>query len=226
MKSKLTTKKLIEKIKDVVIFKDIDVKNIESILKKIKYQIIEFKENEILAFRGEEVKGLYIIISGNFFSEMSGINGKIKKIEDFQEKNILAGAFIFGKNNKFPVDVFSRTSGRLLFIEKKELLKMLQLNEKLIKNILDLISQKAQFLSYKIWQEVNNKTIKKKLIDYILQNMKNNEIYFKPSLNEVANLFNIQRPSLSRVLISFVEDGILEKKGRKYIIKNIEKLKK
>lgn len=216
---------IIKKLEKTKLFKNIDVKIIEKILENINYTILKYEKGETVVFRGDEVEGLYIALSGELFSEMAGEKGEIKKIEDILEGNIIASAFIFGNNSKFPVDLISRTESEIFFVEKHEFLKMLQKNENLIKNILDEISNKAQFLSAKIWHGVNNKTIGKKLADYILKNMEDGEIKFKPSLNEVANLFNIARPSLSRVIISFIDDGILERDGRKYKIKNLEKLK-
>ncbi|WP_300393831.1 Crp/Fnr family transcriptional regulator [Fusobacterium sp.] len=216
---------IIKKLEKTKLFKNIDVKIIEKILENINYTILKYEKGETVVFRGDEVEGLYIALSGELFSEMAGEKGEIKKIEDILEGSIIASAFIFGNNSKFPVDLISRTESEIFFIEKHEFLKMLQKDENLIKNILDEISNKAQFLSAKIWHGVNNKTIGKKLADYILKNMEDGEIKFKPSLNEVANLFNIARPSLSRVIISFIDEGILERDGRKYKIKNLEKLK-
>lgn len=216
---------IIKKLEKTKLFKNIDTKIIEKILENINYTILKYEKGETIVFRGDEVEGLYIALSGELFSEMAGEKGEIKKIEDILEGSIIASAFIFGNNSKFPVDLISRTESEIFFIEKHEFLKMLQKDENLIKNILDEISNKAQFLSAKIWHGVNNKTIGKKLADYILKNMEDGEIKFKPSLNEVANLFNIARPSLSRVIISFIDEGILERDGRKYKIKNLEKLK-
>lgn len=216
---------IIKKLEKTKLFKNVDTKIIEKILENIGYTILKYEKGETVVFRGDEVEGLYIALSGELFSEMAGEKGEIKKIEDILEGSIIASAFIFGNNSKFPVDLISRTESEIFFVEKHEFLKMLQKDENLIKNILDEISNKAQFLSAKIWHGVNNKTIGKKLADYILKNMEDGEIKFKPSLNEVANLFNIARPSLSRVIISFIDEGILERDGRKYKIKNLEKLK-
>lgn len=215
---------LILKLKAVKLFKDVSENEIKNILEKIKYKIIKFDKGETVAFRGDEVEGLYINISGKLYSEMTGDKGDIKKIEDIGEGSIIASAFIFGNNTKFPVDLSSRTESEVFFVEKDEFLKMLHLNQNIMKNILDEISVKAQFLSAKIWHGVNNKTIGEKLADYILKNMREGEIKFTPSLNEVANSFNIARPSLSRVIMEFTEKGILERNGRKYIVKDIEKL--
>lgn len=216
--------KHIERLGETKLFQRIDKEEIENILKDIDYKILRFHKDESIVFRGDEVEGLYIILSGEVFCEMSGDRGDVKKIEDLPEGSVLAGAFIFGRNNYFPVDVFSRTDVEIFFIDKKEFLNLLHQEFRMMENALNIISQKAQFLSGKIWQGVNNKTIRQKLADYIINNMEGDEIKFKPSLNEVANLFNIARPSLSRVITSFVEEGILERNGRKYIVKDKEGL--
>lgn len=213
------------KLAQTKIFKDVDAEDIKNILEKIKYRILKFEKGETVAFRDDEVKGLYISISGELYSEMYGNRGEVKKIEDIPEGSIIASAFIFGNNSRFPVDLSARTDCKIFFVEKEEFLKMLQLNKIVMKNILDDISSKAQFLSAKIWHSVNNRTIGQKLADYILENMNDNEVKFKPSLNEVANSFNIARPSLSRVIIEFIDEGILERKGRGYVVKDIDKLR-
>lgn len=215
---------LYSKLSNTRLFKNISLEEIKNILEKSNYKIMKFKKDEVIVFRGDEVKGIYINIKGELYSEMMGNKGEIKKIEDIEEGTIIASAFIFGNNPKFPVDLYARTETEIFFIEKEDFLKILQMNSSLTENILDEISNKAQFLSSKIWHGLNNKTIVQKTADYILKNMKDEEIKFTPSLNEVANLFNVARPSLSRVIMDFTDKGILERKGRKYLVKDKEKL--
>ncbi len=92
---------------------------------------------------------------------------------------------------------------------------------------MDEVSNKAQFLSMKLWSSFSNKTIPEKLVNYILKNRMEDRITFKPSLKEVANLFSVARPSLSRVISEFIDEGILEKsEGRNtYRIVDIDLLR-
>lgn len=83
------------------------------------------------------------------------------------------------------------------------------------------ISNKAQFLSKKVWDNFNNKTIEEKLNSYIKENMTGGFITLKVSIKELAEQFQVTRPSLSRALGNYVKDGILEKIDRyKYKILN------
>ena len=207
-------KELLEDLSLNILFKGMDAEDIEKSLNSISYKVLKYKKDETVAFRGDEITGLYINLGGELAAEMMKANGEVKKIEDIDMNQIIASAFIFGNKNMFPVDLVCKSYCELLFIPKLELLKLIYTDEKILKNILDEVSNKAQFLSMKVWSTFSNKTIPEKLVNYILKNKAGDEITFKPSLKEVANLFSIARPSLSRVVGSFVDEGLLEKIGR------------
>ena len=69
------------------------------------------------------------------------------------------------------------------------------------------------------------KEINQKLVEYILKNEKDGVFIFDRSIKDLAEYFNVSRPSLSRVIKKFIEDKVIEKleKG-KYKILSKEKL--
>lgn len=218
-------KKQLEGLSLNTLFKSMAAIEVEKSLNSINYKILKYKKDETVAFRGDEITGLYINLNGELVAEMMKANGEVKKIEDIDMNQIIASAFIFGNKNVFPVDLVCKSYCELLFIPKNELLKLISTDERILKNILDEVSNKAQFLSMKVWNTFSNKSIPEKLINYILKNKEGSEITFKPSLKEVANLFSIARPSLSRVIGGFVDEGLLEKTGRNtYKILDIDAL--
>lgn len=214
------------KLNENILFRGMSAEEIEEKLKKVKYKILKYSKEETVAFRGDEIKGLYINLGGDLVAEMMKANGEVKKIEDIEPNKIIASAFIFGKNSKFPVDLVCKSECELFYISKDELLSLVTLDKRILTNILDEVSNKAQFLSMKLWSSFSNKTISEKLVNHIIKNQKEGIIAFKPSLKEVANLFSVARPSLSRVLGEFTDEGILEKIGRNsYKILDLEELK-
>ena len=78
------------------------------------------------------------------------------------------------------------------------------------KKFLDGISCKAQFLSNHLWNNFTNKTIGEKFSQYILENQKNGFFQMKISVKDLAEYFDVSRPSLSRVIKNFLEENILE----------------
>ena len=213
---------MIKTLRETVVFNDLDEDTIKDILEKTKYKIKKYSLDEPIAFRGDEVKGLYIILKGTLITEMLTEEGNIIKMEELVPSDVIASAFIFGKNNSFPVDLSVKDEAEIFFVERKEFLKLLFSQEKILENFLNEISNKTQLLTSKIWNSFNNKTIKKKFCDYVKRNQKNNE-FFIQNLGALAEFFGVERPSLSRVLSELVKDEKLERIGRnKYRILNGE----
>lgn len=206
------------------LFKGTDERELEELFKKIKYEIKKFKKNDIIFFRDEKIDGLFIVTKGLLSAEMLKNNGDIQKIENLSSGDIIASAFIFGKDNNLPVDLIVLEEGELLHIDKNNLLQAFNFNEKFLINFLNEISDKTQFLSNKVWKSFNNKTIKEKVLDYILENTQSNRVIFKHSIKELAELFGVSRPSLSRVISEFVEENILVRDGKNRFILNKEKI--
>ena len=201
---------MIEILKETVVFNGIDEKTIKNILEKNKYEIKKYSPNESIAFRGDEVRGLYIILKGTLTTEMLTEEGNVIKIEELVPSDVIASAFVFGKKNSFPVDLNAKDEAEILFIERKEFLKLLFSQEKILENE---VSNKTQLLTSKIWNSFNNKTIKKKFCDYVKKNQKNN-LFSIQNLGALAEFFGVERPSLSRVLSELVKDEKLERIGR------------
>ena len=204
---------MIEILKETVVFNGIDEKIIKNILEKTKYEIKKYSPNESIAFRGDEVRGLYIILKGTLTTEMLTEEGNVIKIEELVPSDVIASAFVFGKKNSFPVDLNAKDEAEILFIERKEFLKILFSKEKILENFLNEVSNKTQLLTSKIWNSFNNKTIKKKFCDYVKKNQKNN-LFSIQNLGALAEYFGVERPSLSRVLSDLVKDEKLERIGR------------
>ena len=204
---------MIKTLKETVVFNNIDEETIKNILEKTRYEIKNYSPNESIAFRGDEVKGLYIILKGTLITEMLTEEGNVIKIEELVPSDVIASAFIFGKNNNFPVDLSVKDEAEIFFVERKEFLKLLFSQEKILENFLNEISNKTQLLTSKIWNSFNNKTIKKKFCDYVKKNQKNN-LFSIQNLGALAEFFGVERPSLSRVLSELVKDEKLERIGR------------
>lgn len=212
--------------KELVKFKffyGIDEKELEKMFQKLKYELKEFKKNDIVFFRDEKIDGLITVIKGLLSAEMLKDNGDVHKIENLSEGDIIGSAFIFGENNNLPVDLIALEDGQFLHIDKKNLLYAFNSNEKFLVNFLNEISDKTQFLSNKVWKSFNNKTIKEKVADYIFENTRDDKVVFKHSIRELAEIFGVSRPSLSRVIGELVENKVLKRDGRNKFVVNMNK---
>lgn len=133
---------MIKILKEIVVFNSIDEKIIKNILEKIKYEIKKYFFNELIVFRGDEVKGFYIILKGILIIEMFIEEGNVIKIEELVLSDVIVLVFIFGKKNSFFVDLSVKDEVEIFFVERKEFLKLLFLEEKILENFLNEILNK------------------------------------------------------------------------------------
>ena len=64
-----------------------------------------FEPGDIIARQGDLCKGLYILASGSVRAGMINDEGKELTVEEIGAPNLLASAFIFATENRFPVNV-------------------------------------------------------------------------------------------------------------------------
>jgi len=193
------------------VFRGISEKETELFLEKIHYQIKKFGKDDLVIVAGEPVANLYIIMSGSVKGEMIDYSGKTIKIEDIEAPKPLATAFLFGKENKFPVTVTANNEVKILAIPVSEFLKLLQINQQVLKNFLNIISTRAQFLSRKL-HFLRLKTIKEKAAHFLLQQAGDAlySVEIKNTQQQLADLFGVSRPSLARVFGEMQKEGLIK----------------
>jgi len=216
-------------INKTTLFKGLSSKDVESILENKKVFTKKFYKNNYIAYRDDELTHLMLILKGEIQTLISNDKGKIRNVVTLPTLTTIAPSFLFGNNNRFPVDVKSVNESLILYISKNSLLRIIENNNIVLKNYLNIISNKSQILSKKLWKEFSNNTIKKKIIDYVAEHLDQDTmiVSFDKSLEELSKYFDVSRPSLSRTLNQFIKNKDIEKIERgKYIIKNIKILDK
>ncbi len=193
------------------VFKGISENETEKLLGTIHYQVKSFGHNDIVVVAGETVTSLYIIMSGSVKGEMIDYSGKIIKIEDIEAPKPLATAFLFGKENKFPVTVTANNTVKILVIPVNEFLKLLQINQQILRNYLNSLTTRAQFLSQKL-HFLSFKTIKEKVAHFLLQQAGDrlHSVEIKNTQQQLADLFGVTRPSLARVFGEMQKEGLIK----------------
>jgi len=193
------------------IFSGLNESELETIFLRSHPFTKTFEVGDIAAFSGEPVNFLMIVLEGSVKGEMVDFSGKTIKIDDIRSPNPLASAFIFGKQNKFPVNVMANEKTRLLYIPKFDFLKMLQTDIRVMQNFLNVISGHSQMLANKL-KFLSFKTIKGKLAQYILAlaGPDRDKIEFPVTQNNLAEQFGVARPSLARALGEMAEEGMIE----------------
>ena len=203
----------------VSLFKGLNPDKIAKCLTEADFKIKEYKKNEIVFFRGDILKKIIIIVKGTARGEMQKFNGDTIVINQMKAGEVLASAFLFGKNNVFPVDLIALENSEFLFLDKEKYLDLIQSDKRLLLNFIREISNKSQYLSKRIWFNFTHKTIEEKVLSYVKENAQDDKIKFLPSISALAKKFEVTRPALSREISSLCKRKILKKiENNVYII--------
>lgn len=201
---------------DCQLFSGLNPEQILKLLKHTHYQVKRFNKDEVIAHSGDEINNQLIVLEGSVKGEMMDFDGKTIKIEDIASPRPLAPAFLFGKNNIYPVNIVANEEVRILSISKQSFIHMMQIEEKVLRNAMNIISNRAQFLSNKI-KFLSFQSIKGKLAHYLLHQMKMRQtdvIILDKSQTQLAELFGVTRPSLGRAVRELDNDGLIEAKAK------------
>ncbi|MBB4036345.1 CRP-like cAMP-binding protein [Dysgonomonas hofstadii] len=208
------------------LFRSIRQNEIERILQELKITETYFKKGEILAFQDEACNRLILLLSGSVKGEMNDPSGKVVKVEDIYAPNPLAILFLFGDDNRFPVQAIAREDTIALVIPKQSVLRMLSMNETLLKNYLDISANFAGRLSKKL-HFMSFRTIRQKLSLYILNLSKISQsdiVELDRPKSSLAEYFGVSRQSIERELTNMQTDGLILSEKRKISIKKKDKL--
>jgi CRP/FNR family transcriptional regulator, dissimilatory nitrate respiration regulator len=203
---------MIETLKQCYLFKGTSEAELERFLSSNLYRIKSYDKEEYALYANDPCNDLPLLISGIVRGEMSDLSGKMVKIEDIAAPAVLASAFIFGPQNKYPVDVIANEPSKILFIPKDALMKIFSNYPSILKNFLDDISNRAQFLTRKI-RFLTFRTIREKLAYYFLELSHKNQsdnFILPMTQTKLADFFGVTRPSLARTLSELVKENMIE----------------
>jgi len=209
------------------LFEKTDFKKAQKLLIEARPTIRHFHQGAIIFFRGDVYERLNIIVEGKASAEIIDMDGRVLKVESLEAPELIASGILFSDTNILPVQLTADTDVCLFSISKSSLIKMCMQDEHMLQKLYQDMGNRITFLAEKL-RMLGFDTIKEKIAAYFLdlaEKQNNLEISLPYSLEVTAELFGVSRPSLSRSLSSLVEEGILEKKGRNYIITDRQYLK-
>lgn len=202
----------IEVLKNSIIFKDIEEKDIIKILDSINYTIKFFHREENIAIEEDPCQSLGIIIIGDVEIQKIFTSGKIITIDRLKQGNIFGEVIIFSNMRKYPATITAVQEASIMFISREEILKLCSLNSKFLNNFMGLLSNKILMLNKKV-KNLSYNSIRQKMSSYLLQEYeKRGSLILKLNVSrkEMAELLGVPRPSLSREMIKMKEEGLID----------------
>lgn len=196
-------------IYDFSLFANAERNDIDRFLQNTSSKIKLYEKGDIVALQNSPCKSLMLLCEGSLSARMSNIEGKEIIIENLHAPEILAPAFLYGSENKFPVTLRAEENVRIWLLSRDAFLNLMETSPIILSNFIQNISDRSIFLS-------------KKLNEFALQNLSTRIIsYLKnkgeiSNIQEVAFIMGVARPSLSRTIQAMVEQKLLRKTKNGY----------
>ncbi len=210
----------------IPLFRGVAEAELERLFTELKITETAFRKGDILAMQDEPAGRLIILLTGSVKAEMADASGRIVKVEDVEAPSPLAILFLFGAENRFPVQATAREDLTAAIIPRPSVLRMLSMNETILKNYLDISADFATRLSRKL-HFMSFHTIRQKLAVYLLDLSKKQDadtVALDRPKSALAEYFGVARPSLERELTRMQKEKLIFAEKGKITIANRREL--
>lgn len=195
---------LLTELLKISLFKGMNEIDVVEFLYGASNNLKRYNVGDSVVRQGDLCRGIYILVSGRVRCSMSGDNGKEITVDEMTAPCILASAFIFATENRFPVNVEALVPCELYVIDKARFLEFMHKHPVMLENFLRDISDRGVFLSKKV-NEFALQNLKTRILAYL---EKNQDIH---NQRELAQRLGVTRPSLARALSELIAESKIKK---------------
>ena len=222
-------REIAQKLKNTKLFIGLNEEEILTCLKSIDFNIEEFEKDETIFHVGDKAKHINVLIDGAVSICRDSMDGKRSIVAIFNTVGAIFGeVFLFLENKGYEHYAKAASKVKLLKISKDYLFEGSKegkdYHKVFLGNMLSDLAFKNYYLNRKV-QILSCSSLRQKIAMFLIQNMDRDKRCISGlGREEMADLLNTARPSLSRELMKMQEEGIIEIDKKHIIIKNIEAL--
>ena len=184
------------------------------VLSKKEHKLVngyQVTKNSIIAHEGDICESIGVIVSGKIDIVSYAFKGKEMLLNSLKAGDIFGNNLIFSSDPVYRGDVVAKEKCVIAFINKENLIFLLQNNQDFLKLYLKAQSDFGKALNARI-QLLSFTNAEERLFYYASKN--NNVITFK-NVTSLAAQIGIQRETLSRLLTSLVKRHQIKKEKGK-----------
>ena len=200
-----------KKLAEAQIFRGLSERFLENFIGRTPNALREFGIGDFIALQGTVCQSLYLLYSGRVRTNMVNEEGKQVTIEEIEAPRLLAPAFIFATDNRFPVNITTLTNCEVLVLNRTDFVDLMHREKIVMQNFLRIISDRSIFLSRKL-NAFALQDLKTRLLAYLREHEN------PRSRQEIADILGVARPSLARVLSELADEGYLRIEKRKITV--------
>ena len=182
----------------------------------IGYHIGTFKKGDSVAFEGDHLKHIGIIMKGSVDMVKEDLWGNKTMLMRMRKDELFGETFACGSDNLSVVTFLVSEDAKVLFMPFDRVMHSCtmacQFHHRLIENMVKIIADKNRDLMRKV-DVVSKRTIREKLLAYLsiqAQVQKSRYVEIPLGRVELAEYLCVDRSALTRELVKMKEDGLID----------------
>ena len=198
------------------LFAGIKREDMGAMLHCIGYHISSFSRGEIIAFEGDHLKHIGIVLSGRVDMVKEDLWGNKTMLLRMGRNEIFGETFACGDDSLSTVTFLVSEDAAVMFMPFSRVMHSCTMacgfHHRLIENMVRVIAGKNRELMQKV-DVVSKRTIREKLLAYLsIQAQQQRQRYFEIPLGrvELAEYLCVDRSALTRELAKMKEDGLID----------------
>ena len=188
-----------------------------------------YKKNQNIIIEGSEVFGVFFIQKGKVKIFSTGLNGKEQIVRFATDGHILGHRGI--GSDVYPISAAAMEDSFICFIENDKLNEMFFANPQFAIELMMYYSRELRKLENRV-KYIAQMNIREKTSEALLMLFetfginKYNELNVPFSRVDIASVTGSTRPQVTMQLTEFEKEGIIEKSGKRIVLRNIKELQK
>ena len=180
------------------------------------YHVRAFRKGDIVAFEGENIKHVGIVLSGSVDMIKEDLWGGRTMLVRTHQNGLFGETFACGEDNQSVVTFQVSRDARILFIPFDRVMHSCsaccEFHQRMIENMVHIIANKNRDLMRKV-EIISKRTIREKLLAYLsVQAQIQESRYFEIPLGrvELAEYLCVDRSAMTRELAKMREEGLVD----------------
>lgn len=183
------------------------------------FKIVEYNANDIVFNESDICDYIGIVLKGEVIISTITYNEKEEVINVIKENEVFGDILLFASNNIYLGDVITTKKSTIAFINKENLIYLLQNNTYVLSSYLMHLSNKS--LNIKLQSKLlSHKNIEDRIMYFLSTNKNKGNYYEYSSITDISRKLSLPRPSVSRSITSLINKGLITKINKRiYILK-------
>ena len=201
------------------LFRGLDQQTINSLLERVSYTTAVFNHDDCIAKRDMAYSGLFIILKGSALGEVVDAAGRRRIIDNISAPQLIAPAFLFGGYNRLPIDVIANEDDtEIMTLHRGGLFEIMQDNTIVLSNFIDIISNRANYFSRKIYT-LSVLMLTEKVAALLLSLATDGDTV-PMQVDKMTDELNITRNALEQTLTELAKRGYIELSETQIVLRN------